>query len=467
MFINKIVKNSSLSITAQFISLVVIGTLNLLVPKLVSIEQYALWQTYVLYMSYVGIFHFGLLDGIVLRYSKYDYEYLDKPRLNSQFRILFLLDSIIAIVVIALSILLLDNQYTLIGICVALGVVISNVFTYSNYLCQITNRISIYAKVVIAQKIVYISLVMVCVVFFNGYFLFICVSEIISNLVAVLYCAKYNHGLYFSRCSIPWNDALQEYKTNVSAGIILLIANWSSMLLIGSAKIVVQWKWTEIVFGKVAFAFSCTSMFLSFFTAISIVLFPILKRIDEKELPKLYLSIRNIAAPLLSLILLLYFPACWVLQKWLPNYSESLKYLGLLMPLFTYTAKVYLLTNNYLKAYRREKTLLSINTISIAIAFSMYIASAYIFDNLKLLLICAVIVMVFRSIASEIIVAKIVNISLGPKLAGEIVLSICFILCTQYLSLVSGFSAYGCFIIIYLIYNLKSIKAATRDIRLM
>ncbi len=89
MFINKIVKNSSLSITAQFISLVVIGTLNLLVPKLVSIEQYALWQTYVLYMSYVGIFHFGLLDGIVLRYSKYDYEYLDKPRLNSQFRILF------------------------------------------------------------------------------------------------------------------------------------------------------------------------------------------------------------------------------------------------------------------------------------------------------------------------------------------------------------------------------------------
>ena len=33
------------------------------------------------HVGYVGVLHFGLLDGIVLRYSQYDYDELDKPRI--------------------------------------------------------------------------------------------------------------------------------------------------------------------------------------------------------------------------------------------------------------------------------------------------------------------------------------------------------------------------------------------------
>ena len=55
------------SLFAQLISLAVSFLLNLIVPKFIDEYQYSYWQTYMLYIAYVGILHFGLLDGIVLR----------------------------------------------------------------------------------------------------------------------------------------------------------------------------------------------------------------------------------------------------------------------------------------------------------------------------------------------------------------------------------------------------------------
>ena len=75
-------KNVILSIVAQIISLSISFVTTLIVPRYIDEYQYAYWQTFVLYAGYVGILHFGLLDGLVLRYSKYDYEELDKARLR-------------------------------------------------------------------------------------------------------------------------------------------------------------------------------------------------------------------------------------------------------------------------------------------------------------------------------------------------------------------------------------------------
>ena len=86
----KFATNVIISIAVQIISLAVSVILNLVVPKLIDEYQYAYWHVYVLYVGYVGILHFGLLDGLVLRYSKYDYEELDRERLRSQFKILLI-----------------------------------------------------------------------------------------------------------------------------------------------------------------------------------------------------------------------------------------------------------------------------------------------------------------------------------------------------------------------------------------
>ena len=69
-----IAKNTTISVLAQFISLITSLIINLIVPKFLNEYAYSYWQTYFLYASYVGILHFGLLDGLVLRFSQFDYD---------------------------------------------------------------------------------------------------------------------------------------------------------------------------------------------------------------------------------------------------------------------------------------------------------------------------------------------------------------------------------------------------------
>ena len=151
----KFAKNVIYSILAQIISLAVSFVLTLIVPKFIDEYQYSYWQTYVLYVGYVGVLHFGLLDGLVLRYSKFDYEELDKPRLRSQFIILLIFTGIITIAAASISLSVLDYPDKIIFALVAVGIITKNIVTYSSYMFQITNRISKYVFLVIAQRLAY------------------------------------------------------------------------------------------------------------------------------------------------------------------------------------------------------------------------------------------------------------------------------------------------------------------------
>ncbi|MBR9943919.1 hypothetical protein KE502_08805, partial [Clostridiaceae bacterium Marseille-Q3526] len=133
---------------------------------------------------------------------------------------------------------------------------------------------------------------------------------------------------------------MRELRDTLHAGITLLIANFSSNFIVGSSKIAIQTFWPPLVFGKVAFGFSITNIFLNFVTAISVVLFPSLKRIDEQELPKVYTTIRSIMMPLLLLLMLCYFPGGVLLKTWLPKYKDSLTFAGILLPSIIYTTNV-------------------------------------------------------------------------------------------------------------------------------
>ncbi|BCP64382.1 hypothetical protein SUT503_14400 [Streptococcus parasuis] len=136
---------------------------------------------------------------------------------------------------------------------------------------------------------------------------------------------------------------------------MLMIANFSSNFIVGSAKFAIQIIWSAIVFAQISFSFSITNLFLTFVMAISAVLFPSLKRMDKSRLPIFYSAIRGLITPVLICALAFYFPGSYILKIWLPKYEDSLIYAGILLPLIISSTKVSLLTNNYLKAFREEK----------------------------------------------------------------------------------------------------------------
>lgn len=425
----QIKKNVLLSISVQLVSFFVSLVLNLILPKFISESEYSYWQTFLLYVSYVPLLHLGFLDGLMLRYSQYDYENLDKPLVRSQFKIFLAFELLCAVVAIGCGACIQDETTKYIMLFIGCAIVTTNLFTYTSYFFQLTNRIRKYATLVLVQRILLGGGVVLLLALGAKYFYEICFVYLLADIIAICWGSLGNKGLYLGS-SVPTKQGFVELKKNVSAGGMLLIANLSSMLLVGFAKMFVQWHYDALTFGRVAFSFNVSNLFLTFVTAASVALFPSLKRINQENLPDVYMKIRGSVTPWLFVALLTYFPGYYILELWLPNYVSSLLYLGVLLPIIVFSSRVSLLTNNYLKAYRKEKSMLRINVISVAIAFVVFYITVYWLDSVLLLLLSLVFIIVARSVISEIVVMRLIEKKCYWKFVIEFALTVGFIALT-------------------------------------
>ena len=460
---NKLAKNLILSLTAQALSLLVSFIVGFIVPKFIPELEYSYWQMFLLYYGYVGIFHFGLIDCIVLRYSQYDYEELDKARLRSQFAMLLILTGAVSLVVVNVSAFALAGNTRLVALLISAGIVLKNCFTYTLYTFQMTNRITHYAGLVVGQRMLYGLIMLGLLVFGVTDFYWYCIADLASELIAALVGAFFNRGLYFGKL-IAVREGLRETWKNISSGGFLLVANLSSMLIVGSAKMICQWRFDELTFGKIAFSFSVANLFLTFISAISVVLFPSLKRMREEEYPDTYRKIRGMISPVLFGILIAYFPGHWILTRWLPNYAASLVYLGILLPLIVFSSKTNLLTNNYLKVYRKEKWMLGINLCAVIFGASLSFICAYVLEDLELMLYALILTVMLYSFASELIVMRLINRVRVVDFGVELAMTVVFIVAARYLDLWIGCGVYALALIAYGIIYRKNLTEMCRPL---
>ncbi|MBQ9514333.1 MAG: hypothetical protein IJR66_05125 [Clostridia bacterium] len=456
----KIASNVFISVIAQAISLMVSLIANLFIPKfgLTDKVQYSLWQMFMLYQSYVGIVHFGLLDGMMLRYSKYDYEELDKNLLRSQMRVLLIFTASISLIMSAISLSFVGNTaYKIVFVLVAISITVKNLFTYDSYTFQMTNRISKYARLIILQRVLYAVIIVALLLFKVNFFYAYCLAEIACDLYATIISVSFNKDCFLGK-GAEKQKIRSEIKENIGAGVLLLIAVWSFIFIVNGARMFIQWRWGDVVFGEVSLSFSISNMVLTFATAISVVLFPSLKRVEEKNLSDIYAKIRSILSVFLFFILLLYFPCYYFIKWWLPNYRNSLIYIGILFPIIVFSSKVNLLTNSYLKVGRKEKIMAIINVSSIVLGVGVFSVCAYLFNNLIIMLIGIIAVMVYNSLFAEICVIKMLNRKFDFNIVLEIVLTAVFLCSVYFLKIFIGALCYLLAFILYVAINYKSIK---------
>lgn len=399
----KFLKNIGASVFVQIISLLTSFVVSLIVPKCIDILDYSHWQTYVLYSSYVSIFHFGLIDGFVLKYSKYNYEELDHEEVRSQLQVLLAFLTTLSIVTVIFATLFFHGTIKILVCLIAVSIVVKNHYFYSGTIFQITYRIDKYSKITVFQRGVYLIGVAFLLLAGAKAFYWFCIADIVGDILSGALAIKYNKELTIGKIK-SLKTTLKHMRENIKCGIVLLLANYSTALIIGAAKIIGQFKWGDIVFGKISFGFSLTNLFLTFVTAISIVLFPSLKRVDEKELPQMYSKIRMLSTSIMFLGLTFYHPVALIVNLWLPEYSESVKYMLYLLPMIVFCSRTNLLTNNYLKIFMREKQMFIINFSFALIAIGAYSLFAFVFDNLVAILISVVVVEMLKFFVSETVV---------------------------------------------------------------
>lgn len=452
-----IIKNLYYTVAANFVTLAISVLLNLFVPKLLGVKEYSYWQLYVFYSSYVGFLHFGWVDGIYLKIGGENYDELDKRNLGSQYWYLICMEVIISCcVIMATMIMVPSSNKKVILLLTAIVSVITIAKTFIQYILQSTNRIKEYAQLSRSDRYIYICMIGFYFLLGGRNFYWLIIMDILSKLIMTLW-GMYHIRDMISVKLITHKMIFTEILDNINVGSKLMLSNIASMFIIGSIRFFVERRWTIEVFGKLSFTLSISNMFLTFINAVGVVMFPLLRRTNEKKLPSLYEILRGLFVPMTYSILIFYGPARYILSMWLPEYAESLKFMGILFPIVIYEGRMSLLINTYLKTLRQEKTILFVNVLTLITTLIASLIIIFVMGNLTLAVVLIMCSLAFRCIVAELLLSRYMKISLWKNEILETFVTIAFVTGNLYLSLWNSVILYIIVFIVYIAISWKKI----------
>lgn len=423
----KIFQNISYSVLANGINTFVSMILVFIVPKALGVREYSYWQLYTFYVTYTGFFHFGWADGIYLKFGGKKYEELDKDYFNRQFWLLTFFEIFIAIVIGAVAFVgVQDSQKQIVLILTGACCILQLPRTLLQYVLQATNHIKEYARNYMLEKAVYAVCVLAMLALGKRSFVILISADLFARFITLfLLCIQCGDFVFKKIKNIK--AGIAEAGDNISIGSKLMFANIAGLLINGVVRFAIENHWSVETFGKVSLTMTVSNLLMVFISAVSIVVYPMLKETSEDRLPQIYTSIRMmLMIPVLGM-LLIYYPAKIILSQWLPQYAESLKYMALLFPMCVYESKVSLLINTYLKALRKEKAIMYINWLIVGLSCIITGFSVYIINNLTLAIASLTIILALRCNIAEIYLLRILKISAVKTLILENCLTVIFI----------------------------------------
>lgn len=459
-----IIQNLSYSTIANFLSAVISVLLVMIVPKLLGVREYGLWQLSVFYNSYVVYLHFGWIDGVYLRYGGYDYKHLDRGVLHRQFYYFCIFEIFLSAVILAIALFFIgDYDKKFIMIVFAVTCVIQLPGTFLRFLMQATNKIREYAKNLLLERIFYggliIFMLFIGIRSYKPLIIMCCLALLVSTVHAIFICRT----IVFSKDSSTKPAVMNEIRLNLKSGINLLLANFASMFILGIVRLGIEHQWSIETFAKLSLSLNVCTFIMVFVNAVGVVIFPLIKNLSKEHMQELYIHLNTLITTTLLVILIGFFPFQWVLTEWLPQYTQSITFLGILFPMCLYEGKMALLYNTYMKAMREEKVLLKFNVITLAISILLSIITIFLLKQLLLAVLVIVLCLGLRCTMAEIYITRKMRINHLKSLRDESVLVICFITIASLVqSIFLSVMIYGGLLVLYLLGNRKRLKMAKR-----
>ena len=442
-------KNFSYTLTSNLIALFISALVTFIVPKSISVENYGYFQLYLFYATYVGLVHFGWMDGLFLRYGGAYYDDLDKELFKGELKLFALVEGVISITLCALAVCFGKNinSIFILGIT-ALSIVLINIRVYFMDILQCTGRIKEYSVLSVVGRIFYILMIVVLlIVGYKGYHLLV-IADVLGRLVSTLYGAVKCWDIVNAK-SCDRQLAIDESRENIKVGSKLLLSALASSFIIGIVRIGINSAWDVSTFGKVSLTLSISNLLMVFIRAVALVLFPTLRRVEKDKLDHVYGTMRiSLMIPMLGM-LIFYYPIRVIVSNWLPQYAESLKYMALLFPMCIFESKMSMLVETYMKVLRKERSLMFVNIGTLLLSLAMTGITCFLLHNLDLAVLSIVILLAFKCVIAELSLKTTVKQDLIQDILMELGLTVCFILASWY---VGGITSTVTYAIIYLIY---------------
>lgn len=443
-------KNTIYVVSAQSIGLLLGIARTLLLPVLLGITNYGYWQVYLLYMSYVGIFALGFNDGIYLKYGKYEYDELPKETFRSSIRLFIIFQIAIMTIVSTVIIFEPDSSKQLSMIWASINIPIAGLTGVLIYILQITNQLKKYSLYTILDKIIVLIIIVGVFLLKLDNFLIIIIADTLSRVLVLGLMINSCKDIIFGK-GIRYQFALKEIIDNVRIGIKLMLANFAGMLVLGFGRFLVERTASVEEYGIYSFAISTMNLVLVLITAIGLVIYPTLNRLDKNNYPNYFTKLNKVLVIIIFGLLVSIFPLKIFISRFMEDYVGIFSYLSIIFAIIFVQSKMQILINPYYKLLRKESMMLRANLVGVIVAIIL-IAPMYILTkSVTMVAIGTLLAMLIRLYLSEVYLKKEQGIS-GNKnivleLAGLSLFIIFGFIDNLYLGLIGHLLIYSLFLL--------------------
>lgn len=336
---------------------------NFLLPKYLSIESYAEIKEFQLYVSYIGLFHLGFVDGIYLKYGGKTLGKEVNRAFTTDLSTMCAFQSLTTLAVLTVAIILKNR----ILVFFAISILPQNMSNYFKFLYQATGEFSLYGKA--------INLTTISAFILNMVLLFLVRTDeavwYIWGYVALYFLIWAVLDVYFRK-----NHTLQKgvvfsfksWRANIKSGFLLTLGNLSSIFLTSMDRWFVKALMNTLAFAQYSFAVSIENFLNLAITPVTTTLYNYFCRVkDETEYRKIF----NYVVAFATVIPAAAFLVKFILEVFLTKYVEASAVVFLLFSaqmFYTIIRSVYV---NLYKVQRKQNIYFIKQIVILAVGFLM------------------------------------------------------------------------------------------------
>lgn len=332
--------------SSNFINLVIGIITGFLVPAFLSLDQYAFLKTFTLYIGYVGIIHFGFIDGIYLKYGgKFENE-IDNQKLKGEHKFLIVFQLIVTIFTFIMGFVLDDKILIAFSICI----LPMNMQTFFKFIYQALGEFDIYSKIMVLTPILllFVNLFNIFILKIDNFWPFV-IGHILTYYVVfigleIYFLSKYE-GIFYT---IDYTEIKEHFKI----GSFIMIANLSSKFFYSIDRWFIKFTLSIEDFAFYSFAISMMGVIKVLINSVTMTLYPYLARTQDKfkinKIKKYFLIIGTLSSGG-------YFIFVFIVNYFLPKYIPSLNIISILFAGYPAIIVINALYINLYKAQKREK----------------------------------------------------------------------------------------------------------------
>lgn len=154
----KLISDLLTAFGAQGVSFICSVVTTLLVPKILGVEEFAYWQLFVFYTSYVSFFQLGLNDGIYLQHGGESRDAIDKSLIRSEFNIGASYQLVAALIIAGYGLFCESGDRVFVILASSSYLLLSNLSFYISFVFQAMNETKIASYSTIVNRGIYLRL---------------------------------------------------------------------------------------------------------------------------------------------------------------------------------------------------------------------------------------------------------------------------------------------------------------------